>query len=203
MKYIVLLFLTLSLYAEHVDDEIKNLYTKSYDYEGVGNYSEALKVLAPLYAKYPKGYTLNLRFAWLFYLNKKYKNAETYYKSAALTSPYSIEAKLGLISVYLATASFTDAELLSNEILKKDYYNYYANMYSTQALIAQKKYPEALSNVQKMLALYPTDVSYLELLAVIYKATKHDYLHELYENILILDPNNVFVKKILSAPKHI
>jgi len=195
LKYIVLLFLTLSLYAEHVEDEIKNLYTKSYDYEGVGNYSEALKVLAPLYAKYPKGYTLNLRFAWLFYLDQKYKNSEKYYKSAALISPYSIESKLGLISVYLATDSFTDAELLSNEILKKDYYNYYANMYATQALIAQKKYPEALSNVQKMLALYPTDVSYLELLAVIYNATKHDYLHELYENILILDPNNVFVKK--------
>lgn len=193
VKYLVFIFLTFSLYAEHIDEDIKNLYTKSYDYEGIGNYSEAIKVLTPLYSKYPKGYTLNLRFAWLFYLDKKYKNAEEYYKAATLISPLSIEAKLGLVSVALATSSFSDAELLAYEILNKDYYNYYANLYLSQSLLGQQKYAQALGMIQKMLAVYPTDVSYLELLAMVYQKTNHKDLQALYENILILDPNNVFV----------
>ena len=57
----------------------------------------------------------------------------------------------------------------------------------------KKKYDISLKIVQKMLALYPTDISYLELLGVVYKATQSPYLEKLYEDILVLDPNNVFV----------
>jgi tetratricopeptide (TPR) repeat protein len=200
-KYFVFLVLHVGLYAGDVEIEIKNAYGKSYTYEALGNYAEAIKVLAPLYAKYPKGYTLNLRMAWLFFLDKKYQNAEEYYKKAILTKPNAINAKQGLISVHLATFSFTDAEQLSYEVLKKDYYNYYANMYAIQALIGQKKYDEALAITQKMLSLYPSNIAYLELLAVIYKETNYEYLHELYENILILDPNNVYINHIYPSKK--
>ncbi len=48
-----------------------------------------------------------------------------------------------------------------------------------------------------MLALYPTDISYLEQLAIIYKLTNNKYLQTVYEDILVLDPNNVLVRSDL------
>lgn len=194
MKFIGLIFvLSIVLGASQESDSVKKQYLKSYDYERIGQYNESIKVLSPLYQKYPKGYTLNLRFGWLFFLNKKYKDAQKYYKEASLTNPYALDPRLGLIRIYLATSSYNDAEQVAMELLKIDYYNYYANIYITQALIAQKKYDIAQKVVSKMLSLYPTEIVYLELLALIYQKTDSPYLEKLYEDILILDPNNVFV----------
>ncbi len=198
MKKIALLLLfTISLLSSSEEFEsIKSAYFKSYDYEQVGQYKEAIKILAPLSQKYPKGYTLNLRFAWLFYLQKQYNTSLEYYKKASLLNTQALEPKLGLIRVYLATYSFEKAQNVATEILKRDYYNYYGNLYMIQALLAQKKYKIALSVTQKILALYPTDTIFLEQLLLIYKATKSKYYEDVYESILILDPNNVLVRTL-------
>ncbi len=195
MKYFLIILLLISFSnASSEFEEIKTQYFKSYDYEHMQKYEEAIKVLTPLYKKYPKGYTLNLRFGWLFYLDKKYNDSIKYYKEASLINPYALDPRLGLIRVYLDTYSFDKAEIVSYELLKIDYHNYYANLYVTKALIAQKKYDIATKIINKMLALYPTDISYLEQLAVVYKLTNDKYLEKLYEDILILDPNNVLVR---------
>jgi len=195
MKIFISFLLLLGLV--HASDEFKDIkdgYFKSYDYEQMQRYDEAIKVLAPLYKKYPKGYTLNLRYGWLFYLNKNYNDSIRYYKKASLINSYALDPKLGLIRVYLDTYSYKKAQSTAYELLKVDYYNYYANLYAIKALIAQKKYDIANKMINKMLALYPTDISYLEQLAIVYKLTNNKYLQKLYENILILDPNNILVR---------
>ncbi len=198
MKILFLFLLSISsLFGSSEFEKIKTQYFKSYDYEQMQKYSEAIKVLTPLYNKYPKGYTLNLRFGWLFYLDKKYKDASKYYKQASLVNPYALDPRIGLIRVYLDTYSFEDAEQVAYELLKIDFYNYYANLYIIQALTAQKKYDISVEIVRKMLALYPTDISYLEQLAIIYKLTNNKYLQTVYEDILVLDPNNVLVRSDL------
>jgi len=196
MKYFfILLFTTFSLYATSSDFEsVKEQYFKSYDYEQMGKYKESIKVLSPLYKKYPKAYTLNLRFGWLFYLDKRYNDAEKYYKKASLINSYALDPRLGLIRIYLGRGDYAEAEVVAYELLKIDYYNYYANLYVSKALIAQGKHEVAMSIIFKMLSLYPTDISYLEQLAVVYKQTDSPYLQKLYEDILILDPNNVYVR---------
>jgi len=195
MKIFLTLLLLLGLaQASNEFNDIKSSYFKSYDYEQMQRYEEAIKVLAPLYKKYPKGYTLNLRYGWLFYLNKNYNDSIKYYKKAALINSYALDPKLGLMQVYLRTYSYKKAESTAYELLKVDYYNYYANLYAISALIAQKKYDIAQQIIKKMLALYPTDISYLEQLAIVYKLTNNNYLQKLYEDILILDPNNVLVR---------
>jgi len=195
MKLFILLFFSISLlYSQSNFENIKVQYFKSYDYEQMGKYTEAIKVLSPLYKQYPKGYTLNLRFGWLFFLNKKYPDAIKYYKQASLSNSYALDPRLGLIQIYLTTGDFEQAETVSYELLKIDFYNYYANLYVTRALIAQGKYEVATKIILKMLALYPTDIMYLEQLAVVYKNTDSKYLPKLYEDILILDPNNVYVR---------
>lgn len=198
MKIFIILIFTLTfVFSSSEFEDIKTQYFKSYDYEQMGKYSEAIKVLAPLYSKYPKGYTLNLRFGWLFYLEKKYNDSIKYYKNASLINPYALDPRLGLIRVYLSTYSYDEAQIVAFELIKIDYYNYYANLYVIKALIAQKKHEEATKIINKMLALYPTDVSYLEQLALVYKVTNSKYLQELYGDILILDPNNVLVRSAL------
>ena len=195
MKIIFVFMLTLaSLMSSSDFENIKTQYFKSYDYEQMGKYNEAIKVLSPLYKKYSKGYTLNLRFGWLFYLDKKYNDAIKYYTKASLLNTYALNPKLGLIRIYLDTENYKKAETMSHELLKIDYYNHYANLYINKALIAQKKYDAALKNIRKMLIVYPTKVAFLEQLAIVYKATKSKYLKQVYEDILILDPNNVLVR---------
>jgi len=195
IKIALTLLLAFSLLSSSEDFEsIKSDYFKSYDYEQVGKYKEAIKILSPLYKKYPHGYTLNLRLGWLFYLKKNYNNSEEYYKKASLMNTSALEPKLGLIRNYLATYSYEDAQNMATEIIKVDHYNYYANLYMAQSLIAQKKHKIAEKIIKKMLALYPTDILFLEQLLMNYKATSNKYYKKVYESILILDPNNVLVR---------
>ena len=195
MKILLSLLFSFSVvFSAQSSEKIRKDYFKSYDYEQMGKYSEAIKVLSPLYKKYPKGYTLNLRLGWLFSLDKKYANAVKYYKRASLINMYALDPKLGLLSVYLQTQKYKDVEMVAQELLKVDYYNYYANLYMIKALIAEGKNDVALKVINKMLALYPTDIKYLEQLAVVYKITNNKFLQKLYEDILILDPNNILVR---------
>lgn len=194
MKIIFSLLICLSsLFANSDYEMMKAQYVKSYNYEKMGQYSEAIKALTPLYTQNPTNYTINLRFGWLFYLNKKYNDALKYYQEASLLKSDSLDPKLGMIRIYLDTGKYKEVENRSNEILKLDYYNYYTNLYLAKALVAEKKYEIALSVIQKMLTLYPTNILYLEQLAILYKETNNTYLQELYKEILLLDPNNTLI----------
>ena len=180
-------------------DEVQKAYLNSYNYEKIGDYKDAIKVLIPKYQKNPKGYTLNLRLGYLFFMDKKYDNAISYYKKASLNLPTSLEPKLGMMRVYLTTGEFGKVTQIGYSILKIDFYNYYANLYTLQALRLQKKYADALSIANKMISIYPTDVTYLVNLAKIYEKTNPSYAKEIYEkSILVLDPNNVVAKMYLN-----
>ena len=197
MKKIVFLVIALGLFAKEFSfSKIKKIYISSYNYEYIKKYDEAIKVLIPLIKKYPNGYTLNLRLGYLFMLNRNFKNSIKYYQKAISLAPNSLEAKLGLNKVYLQMQEFSKALILSYEILKIDYYNYYANLYAITSLIAQKKYKNALNLVNKMLYIYPTDILFLEKLAIIYKKTNNKNLNKILQSIQILDPNNVLATQL-------
>jgi len=178
-------------------DEIKEAYYKSYDYEKMGDYADAIKVLRPIYDKSPNGYTLNLRLGWLFYKMGRYANAIEHYKKASLAIPTSLEPKLGLAMVYLAMGRYDDAKRAASTVLRTDYYNYYGNLYLTRALLAKKEHTDAAAVAKKMLALYPTDVRFLELLARAFEDLFPQKARRIYEDILILDPNNVAAREYL------
>ena len=193
-KIILLISVCLSLFAL----DIKKAYYDSYNYEKMGDYKDAIKVLIPIFKKYPNGYTLNLRLGWLFYLSKKYQNAIEHYKKASIIAPYSIEAKLGIMRVYLATGDYDNALKVGDVILKTDYYNFYGNYYEITALMAKKEMNTALKLTEKMLSLYPTSVLYLVKLGEIYYTKDKIKAKKIFEDVLILDPNNVIAKEYLS-----
>ena len=193
-KIILLISVCLSLFAL----DIKKAYYDSYNYEKMGDYKDAIKVLIPVFNKYSNGYTLNLRLGWLFYLSKKYKNAIEHYKKASIIAPYSIEAKLGIMRVYLAAGNYDNALKVGDVILKTDYYNFYGNYYEITALMAKKQMNTALKLTEKMLSLYPTSILYLVKLGEIYYTKDKIKAKKIFEDVLILDPNNVIAKEYLS-----
>jgi len=193
----LIIFLAVFLFAL-TNKDIKEIYYKSYNYEKMGDYKDSIKVLIPLYNRYPHSYTLNLRLGWLFYVNKKYNNSIKHYQKASLDLPYSLETKLGLIKDYLAMQDYKRALKIGNLILREDYYNYYGNYYEILALKEIKDYKSALSVTNKMLTLYPISVLFLNSLGEIYYLEgKKDLAKKVFKDVLTLDPNNIFAKSYI------
>ncbi len=195
MKRILLTISLISIFAYGLN--IKNIYLKSYNYEKMSDFKDAIKVLIPLYKKSPNRYFINLRLGWLFFLNKKYENSIKHYKKALIAEPNSIEANLGLLKSYLNSGDATNAIRVGNIILKNDLYNFYGNYNLILALKQKQNYSQALKLTRKMLSLYPTSVIYLEQLANLLSKKNMQQAKKVYQYILILDPNNIIAKQYL------
>jgi len=197
--FLLLQVLLLSLTAFSLNyDQIKEAYQKSYLYEKIGNYKDAIRVLMPVYEAYPNGYTVNLRLGWLYYLWGKYKNSEFHYTKAVKAIPSSVEAKLGLTLPLMAQEKWAHAERVIYQILTVDYYNYYGNLRLCFVLEKEKKYNLQKQVALKMLSVYPTSVPFLLCLTKSYyhlgDLTK---AKNLLKDVLILDPENVEAKMLL------
>ncbi len=175
--------------------EILQDYQKSYFYEKIGDYKDAIRVLMPIFKAYPYGYTVNLRLGWLYYLWGKYENSIFHYRRAVSIAPYSAEAKLGLSLPLMAQNRWKDVEMLMYQIISVDYYNYYANLRLAKALKNEKKYWQSIAICQKMLRLYPDALPFLVLEGENYY--KLGYLKtalDIFKNTLVLDPENNTIK---------
>lgn len=175
--------------------QIVKAYYQSYNYEKMGDYKDAIRSIMPVYEKYPQGYTVNLRLGWLYYLDKKYANSIKFYKNAEYIIPSSVEPTLGMALPLMAQKRWSDVENLMYKVIKIDYYNYYANLRLAIALRMENKLNQAKKIVDKMLALYPTDVNFLDELGLIYFADgRKKYAKSVFGNVLVLDPQNVIAK---------
>ncbi len=203
MKKLVLLILFLvSVSFALTEEEIKKYYWQSYNFEKMQNYEDAIKVLMPIYNKYPNGYTINLRLGWLYYLKGNYKNSIFHYKKAMKVFPYSVEAKLGYTLPLLAQEKYKDVISVCYQVLQIDFYNYYGNLRLSYALRKIKDFTNAKKVVLKMLALYPTNTEFLTELGIIYYELK-DFISakKVFNDVLILDPVNSTAKIYLEKLK--
>ncbi len=182
------------------DKKITEAYYKSYNYEKIQNYSNAIKSLMPVYRDYAQTYTVNLRLAWLYYLSGKYANALEHYGQAIKTAPNSIEARLGHLLPLLAQKRYAQAEQEAFAIIKVDHYNFYANLRLAYALRLQNKLDMAEQVAVKMTSLYPLDVSFLTEYALV-KHAQGDSKAAIstFQSVLILDPENVTAKNYLQV----
>ena len=195
---LVILLLTCSCSYGLSDKAIRDAYYKSYNYEKMEDYTDAIKALMPVLKDYPDTYTVNFRLGWLYYLNKKYANSLESYGKAIKITPTSLEAKSGRLLPLLAQQRFKEAEEAAFKILQVDHYNYYGNLRLAYALRMQRKYNVAETINLKMLALYPLDILYL----TEYALAKHgqgdiDTAIKTFHSVLILDPENVTAKGYL------
>ena len=206
LKSLFFIFLLIQSVFALTYKEIKQAYQKSYFYEKVGDYKNAIRVLMPIYKAYPNGYTINLRLGWLYYLMGRYDNSEYHYRKADKVIPTSVESKLGLSLPLMAQERWGDAEQVLYRVLAIDYYNYYGNLRLAKVLGKEKKYKQQVAVVLKMLNIYPTSVPFLVVLGEgYYHLGEFNKAQEIFKNVLILDPENLtakrYLKKLQKSPK--
>jgi len=182
----------------HID--ISQAYYKSYNYEKSGNISDAIKAVQLIYSEYPAGFTINNRLGYLYSLNKNYNNAISHYQQAIFSLPNSLTPKTGLLSVYILSEQYSEAIKTAYQIISIDHYNYYGNLKLAHVLRKTKKYELSGKILSKMLLLYPSDTLYLTELGLLhYEQNNRQEARLIMKNVLILDPENFFAKKILLA----
>jgi len=181
-------------------EEIAESYARSYTYEQIEDYENAVRTLAPVLEKDPGGYTVNLRLGWLYYLTKNYANSIHHYQAAMKTSPSSLEAKLGYTLPLMAQGKYSEVESVAYRITGVDHYNYYANLKLAYSLRMQGKFDLARKVLGKMLTLYPIDVNFLSEQALVeYARGDTESAVKILKDILILDPENTTAKSTLSV----
>lgn len=199
---VILLIALISPITALSRSEIESGYSKSYNYEKMGRYPNAVTALGLVYDEYPKGYAVNMRLGMLYTSAKKYANALTHFDNAIIAAPDAIEPKLGKLSVLLAQERYSEAIELGTRIVEIDYYNYYGNLRLAYALQMTKKYELADKVVLKMLTIYPTDVLYLtQYGALRYEQKDYSTAKSVLMDVLLFEPENVTAKRILSAMK--
>ena len=182
--------------------DINNAYNKSYKYDVMGNVSNAIKALYPVYKEYPKGYAVNLRLAYLYGRSGNYANALANYDTAIVAAPDALEPKLGKMSIYLIQARYSEASELGNKIIAIDYYNYYGNLKLAYALQMENHYDLSEKVLLKMLALYPNDVLYLaQYGALQYQRKNLDVAKSVLNDVLLFDPENITAQSLLKQIK--
>jgi tetratricopeptide (TPR) repeat protein len=194
--FLLLLLLVTPFFATvtpaQADNSISDSYHESFTQEKIQDYNAAIQALMPVYELYSRQYTVNLRLGWLHYLAGRYRKSLEYYRSAASAVPGAIDPKLGEAVVGLAQQNYSDVKLICYSIIKIDFYNYLANRYLAKALVGEESFVQAAAVTQKMLALYPSDISFIEQLAII-RMHQGDTATArlLYKDLWILDPNNI------------
>jgi tetratricopeptide (TPR) repeat protein len=184
------------LHGQEVD--LEGSYHRSFDYEVVEDYQNAIRALAPVYEAYPNGYTVNLRMGWLFYLNGNYNNAAAHYEVARAAAPFALEPRLGHILPLLAQERWADAESVAYQVVSVDHYSYYGNLRLVFALRMQAKLEAAYQVALKMATAYPTDLSFMAELALVSEARgDKDEATRLFTDLLILDPENQTARSYL------
>lgn len=183
-------------------ETIKKAYSESYKNEALAKYSEAIRDLNEVHATYPETYTVNYRLGWLYYLNNNFANAIEHLEKSLRYYPSSVEALNVINLILVARAEWTKVESQSFKIIQIDYYNYYANYWLSIAFKNQKKYDFAVKNCRKMLAVFPSNVTFLaELAANLYLGGEMNESKAIFDNVTVLDPNNETARYYLKLYK--
>ncbi len=180
--------------------KIKEAYLQSYNYEKMGNYKDAIRVLLSIYNSSPNSYLINLRLGWLYYLSGKYANSIIFYQKSLKIMPESIEALLGMSLPLIAQKRFNEVETLMYEVIKNDFYNYFGNLRLAMALRYQQKLDQAEKIAKKMLRFYPTDINFLLELGIVERSKGNiQKARSIFKEVLLLDPLNRIARYSLNS----
>jgi tetratricopeptide (TPR) repeat protein len=158
----IFLLITVGLSAQNYT-ELREAFSKSYEYEAKGTYTEAISVLKAVYQQ--DLYEINLRLGWVTYLAGQFTESSAYYQEAKKLKPYSIEAKFGFVYPASALGNWDQVINEYNEILTIDPQNSIANYRMGSIYYGRKDYAKAEKYLEKVINLYPFDYDSLVLYA--------------------------------------
>lgn len=182
------------------DEEILTAFTKSYEFEADGKYTEAISVLKSVYSE--EMYEVNLRLGWLNYMAGLFNESIPYYEKCIELKPLSIEARFGLTYPTSAMGNWTQTENAYNEILEIDPQNSTALYRIGSIYYGKEDYQTALKYFEKVLNLYPFDFSSINMTAwTYYQLGEFRKAEVLFKKLLLNDPDNELAIEGLSLIK--
>ncbi|HPE17061.1 MAG TPA: tetratricopeptide repeat protein [Tenuifilaceae bacterium] len=157
---ILLITNSVNLYGQ---DEIINVFKESYTLEQKGDFSKAIEKLNKVYLA--DSYEMNLRLGWLYYVEGKLTESETYYQKAINLKPYSIEARWGIAYPLSAEAKWDELIEVYNKILEIDPQNTLTNYRLGLIYYNRQDFEKADFYLEKVINLHPFDYDTMLLLA--------------------------------------
>jgi tetratricopeptide (TPR) repeat protein len=149
------LFSSLSIFSQNNQATLQAAFSKSYQYEYRGNFTDAISALKTVYQE--DSYEINLRLGWVTYLAGLFTESSAYYQKAIALKPYSIEAKLGLANPASALGNWDQVITQYNDILAIDPQNSLTNYRMGSIYYGRKDYTKAEKYLEKVVNLYPFD----------------------------------------------
>jgi len=196
----LLIFASLTLFSQTNYATLQEAFAKSQEYEGRGNFTDAISVMKTIYQE--DSYEINLRLGWVTYLNGLFTESAAYYQKAIKLKPYSIEPKLGYVYPASALGNWDQVISQYNDILAIDPQNTLVNYRMGSIYYGRKDYAKAEKYLEKVINLYPFDYDSMLLSAwTFYKLGKLREAQVMFNKVLLNKPKDTSAQEGLSLIK--
>lgn len=153
---LVLIFgLFFQVHAQNDNEKIQAAFTKSYELENGGDYTNASKALKEVYDE--NSYEINIRLGWLSYQSGFFTESAAYYEKAIVLKPLSIEARLGYAYPASAMGNWNFVINKYEEILEIDPSNSLVLYRMGSIYYGKENYANAIKYYEKAANFYPFD----------------------------------------------
>lgn len=200
IQLIVIIILTLNFSKAQDLSALQKAFNESYTSEYNLKYSEAIDLLKPFLND--KSYEVNVRLAWLNYLNGDFATSIKQYSNAIKFKPNAIEPKLGIVYPYSYMQNWEAVIAQYIEVLKLDPQNTSVCYKLGSIYYNRLQYTEALPYFEKALNLYPMDYNTMIITAWTYlKLGKNTEAKDLFNTVLMVSANDASAIEGLSYIK--
>jgi tetratricopeptide (TPR) repeat protein len=203
MKIIFILFILFSIpFAMALPAKDFPAVYDSYLLEKKGHLSRAIAKMTSLYKNHSEDYFVNFRLGELFSKDQKDKMAIEHFKKASTINIHSIEPWIEISKILFERKDWSQLELSTDEIIKRDDLNLFAHLKSCHALIELSKSSKALDRIGDILAAHPQNKELLEFKALAQqKNGDTESSRQTLMELVLIDPENSLAKKLLVEPK--
>lgn len=196
----LIIFFSYTLFSQTNYPTLQAAFAKSQEYEGRGNFADAITSVKAVYQE--DSYEINLRLGWVTYLNGSFTESAAYYQKAIKLKPYSIEPKLGFANPASALGNWDQVVAQYNEILAIDPQNTTVNYRLGSIYYGRKDYAKAEKYLEKVINLYPFDYDTMILYAwTNFKLGKLREAQVMFNKVLLNKPKDTSALEGLSLIK--
>ncbi|MBF0226576.1 MAG: tetratricopeptide repeat protein [Desulfobacterales bacterium] len=192
LLYCVFFAWNINVQAEQPNAKVSELFEASYTSESYYNYTLALDSVLKILKIDPTNYTATFRTAYLYSMLADYSSSIEYYKKAINLYPKkAIEARIGLLEIYLILKQWENAEKTAMDVIKIDAMNYAANSKMSFILFSTGRYSKAIEYYDKMLDLFPSNLEMKLGIAWSYtKMGKFEEGKKYFQDVVTISPSN-------------